>query len=100
MGLELWADSEEICATCTTAIKTPEGVNDARLRRHLYDRYRVLIAGGVGDLIGKVFRIGHMGKKAQPVYVAAALAMVEKSLHDLGYPVKLGSGVGAALEAV
>jgi len=26
--------------------------------------------------------------------------MVEKSLHDMGYPVKLGSGVGAALEAI
>jgi pyridoxamine--pyruvate transaminase len=100
MGLELWADSEEICATCTTAIKTPEGVNDAKLRRHLYDHYRVLISGGFGDLMGKLFRIGHMGKMAEPVYVAAALAMVERSLRDLGYPVKLGSGVGAALEAV
>jgi len=100
MGLELWADSEEICATCATAIKTPEGVNDTKLRRHLYDRYRVLLSGGFGELMGKLFRIGHMGKMAQPVYVAAALAMVEKSLCDLGYPVKLGSGVGAALEAV
>lgn len=100
MGLELWADSEDICAPCVTAIRKPEGVEDAKLRRHMYDQYRVLISGGFGDLNGKLFRIGHMGKMAQPVYVAAALAMLEKSLKDIGYPVKSGSGVGAALEAI
>ena len=100
MGLDLWADSEDICATCVTAIKTPQGVNDAKLRRRMYDQYRVLVSGGFGDLMGKLFRIGHMGKMAQPVYVAAALAMLEKSLKDIGYPVKPGSGVGAAIEAI
>jgi pyridoxamine--pyruvate transaminase len=100
MGLELWADSEGICAPCATAIKTPEGVDDAKLRRHMYDTYRVLISGGFGDLTGKLFRIGHMGKMAQPVFVAAALAMLERSLKDVGFPVKPGSGVGAAIEAI
>ena len=100
MGLELWADSEDICGTCATAVKPPPGVDEAQLRRHLYDQYRVLISGGFGELTGKLFRIGHMGKMAHPVYVAGALAMIEKSLIDMGYPVKPGSGVGAALESV
>ena len=100
MGLDLWAESEEICATCITAIKTPSGVDDAKLRRHLYDKYRILISGGFGELVGRLFRIGHMGKMAHPVYVAGALAMLERSLMDIGYPVKLGSGVGAALETI
>ncbi|MCP4689373.1 MAG: alanine--glyoxylate aminotransferase family protein, partial [Desulfobacterales bacterium] len=100
MGLELWAASEEVCGTCATAIKTPDGVDDARLRRRLYDKYRVMISGGFDELTGKLFRIGHMGKMAHPVYVAAALAMLEKSLMDIGAPVKAGSGVGAALEAL
>ncbi|MBW2618607.1 MAG: alanine--glyoxylate aminotransferase family protein, partial [Deltaproteobacteria bacterium] len=100
MGLELWADSEDICSDCITAIKTPEGLDDARMRRHMYDKYRVLISGGFGELNGQLFRIGHMGPTAQPVYVAAALAMLEKSLLDIGYPVKPGTGVGAALEAI
>ena len=58
------------------------------------------ISNGYGDFKGKAFRIGHMGKMAHPVYVAAALAMLEKSLIDIGYSVKPGSGVGAALKAV
>jgi pyridoxamine--pyruvate transaminase len=100
MGLELWADSEEICAPCATAVKVPGGLDDGKLRQHLYEKYRVLIAGGSRDLEGKVFIIGHMGKVAHPVYVAAVLAMLEKSLGELGIPVKPGRGVGAALEAL
>jgi pyridoxamine--pyruvate transaminase len=100
MGLELWAYSEEIAATSVTAVKAPKGLNEAKLRQHLYETYRVLFSAGSRDLEGKVFLIGHMGKMAQPVYVAAALAMLEKSLNDLGVPVKPGSGVGAALEAI
>ena len=62
MGLELWAHSEEICSDCVTAIKTPKGLDDAKLRRRMYDQYRVLISGGFGDLVGQLFRIGHMGE--------------------------------------
>jgi pyridoxamine--pyruvate transaminase len=100
MGLELWAESEDICGTCATAVKAPPGVDEVKLRRHLYDNYRVTISGGFRDLKGKLFRLGHMGPTAQPAIVAMQIAMIEKSLHDLGYGVKLGSGVGAALEVI
>lgn len=99
MGLEIWPARDEICTPCVTAIKTPEGIDDAVLREHMYKRYGVLISGGFKDLMGKLFRIGHMGKTADPMYVIVALSALEKSLKDLGYPVKLGSGVAAALEA-
>ena len=100
MGLELWAESDEFCGTCATAVKAPAGVDEVELRRHLYDKYRITISGGFRDLKGKLFRLGHMGPAAQPAIVAMQIAMIEKSLQDLGYSVKLGSGVGAALEAV
>ena len=100
MGLELWAESEEVCGTCSTAVKAPEGIDETEMRRHLYEKYRLTISGGFRELKGKLFRLGHMGVTANPAYVAMELAMVEKALHDLGYPIKLGSGVGAALEAI
>lgn len=99
MGLEIWPARDGICTPCVTVIKTPEGIDDAVLRLHMYEKYGVLISGGFKDLMGKLFRIGHMGKTADPMYVVVALAALEKSLKDLGYPVKLGSGVAAALEA-
>ena len=100
MGLSLWADTENICGSSATAVKAPDGVDEVKLRRHLYDKYRISISGGFRELKGKLFRLGHMGPTANPAHVAMQLAMVEKSLHDIGYPVKLGSGVGAALEAI
>ena len=97
LGLELWAASEEIAATCCTAITTPTGLSDQAVRTTMRDRYGVMISGGYGELAGKLFRLGHMGKAAHPTYLAAELAMLERTLADLGYPVELGAGVGAAL---
>ena len=100
MGLELWAAREEIAAPCVTGVVMPEGIDDATLRGHLRDRYGVMISGGYGDLAGKLFRLGHMGLAAHPTYLAAELAMLERTLVDLGSRVKLGEGVGAALESL
>lgn len=100
MGLDLWAAREEIAAPCVTAVVMPEGIDDASLRGHLRDRYGVMISGGYGDLAGKLFRLGHMGLAAHPTYLTAELAMLERTLVDLGKSVKLGEGVGAALESL
>jgi aspartate aminotransferase-like enzyme len=59
-----------------------------------------MISGGYGELSGKLFRLGHMGMAAQPAYLAAQLAMLERTLADLGGDVELGAGVAAALEAL
>jgi aspartate aminotransferase-like enzyme len=63
-------------------------------------RYGVVIAGGLKDLAGKIWRIGHMGHMAQPMYVVVALSALERALHDVGYPVRFGAGPGAALAAM
>ena len=97
LGLRLWPMREEIAATCVTAVALPEGVGDQELRGHLRDRYGVMISGGHGATAGQLFRLGHMGNAAHPVPLAAQLAMLERTLLDLGHPVPLGAGVGAAL---
>jgi aspartate aminotransferase-like enzyme len=61
------------------------------------DRYGVMISPGYGDLFGKVFRLGHMGMAAHPTMLASQLAILERSLADLGQPIQLGAGVGAAM---
>ncbi len=43
------------------AVRVPEGVNDAAIRRSLLDRYDIEIGGGLGEFAGKVWRIGLMG---------------------------------------
>ena len=97
LGLELWAENEEIASACCTAVRIPEGATDAAIRETLRQRYGVMISGGYGDLAGKLFRLGHMGISAHPTTVVAQIGMLERTLDDLGTKVNLGAGVGAAL---
>jgi aspartate aminotransferase-like enzyme len=61
------------------------------------ENHGIAITGSLKELADTVVRIGHMGHVAQPIYVEMALAALERTLHDLGHPVNLGSAVGAAL---
>ena len=97
LGLDFWAAREAIAASCVTAVAPPAGVDEARLRQQMRDRYGVAISGGYGDVSGKLFRLGHMGPAAHPTTLAAQLAIIERSLADLGHPVEFGAGVGAAM---
>jgi pyridoxamine--pyruvate transaminase len=97
LELRTWPARDEIAATAVTAVAVPEGLSDAQLRGHLRERYGVMMSGASGDLAGKVFLLGHMGETARPSVLAAELAMLERTLADLGHPVALGTGVGAAL---
>ena len=100
LGLRLWAAREAIAAPCVTGVAMPEGIDDGALRGLMRERYGVMISGGYGDLAGKLFRLGHMGPAAHPTYLAAQLAILERALVDLGHPVELGAGVGAAMAAL
>jgi pyridoxamine--pyruvate transaminase len=98
LGLELWPAREEIAAACVTAVRIPDGIDDAKLRGTMRHRYGVMISPGYGELQGQLFRLGHMGPaQAHPTVLAAQLAILERSLVDLGYPAQLGAGVGTAM---
>jgi pyridoxamine--pyruvate transaminase len=98
LGLELWPAREEIAATCVTAVRMPEGISDQDLRGTMRRKYGVMISPGYGVLQGQLLRLGHMGPaQAHPTILAAQLAVQERSMADLSYPVQLGAGVGAAM---
>lgn len=100
LGLELWAAREEVAGNAVTAVTIPDGVTDEELRGTMRDRYGMMISGGYGELAGQLFRLGHMGKAAHPTYMAAQLAVLERTLNDLGVAVEMGAGVGAAMTAL
>lgn len=97
LGLQLWAESDDIAGSCCTAVAVPEGIEDAALRANMRNKYGIMISGGYGSIAGKVFRLGHMGLSAHPTTVIAQIGVLERSLADLGRDVKLGEGVAAAL---
>ena len=61
------------------AVKIPDGVDDMAVRKALLNDYNIEIGGGLGDLKGKVWRIGLMGcssSKANVLLVLSALRAV------------------------
>ena len=101
LGLDLWPARDEIAAACVTAVTVPDGLDEALLRKTMRHRYGVMISPGYGSLQGKLFRLAHMGPaQVHPTTLAAQLAVLERSLVDVGHPVALGAGVGAAMAAL
>ncbi len=47
------------------AVWVPEGIDEAQVRRRLLDEYNIEIGGGLGELAGKVWRVGLMGESAR-----------------------------------
>ena len=96
-GLELCAASPEVYSDTVSAIRTPEGFNATDIVSHAADVYGVAFGVGLGEVAGKVFRIGHLGSLTD-VMMLSGLATAEMCMVDLGLDVKLGSGVAAAQE--
>ena len=95
MGLRLVAE-EGFRAHTVTAAYLPEGVSWQQLYAEM-KRRGVEIAGGLGELRGKILRIGHMGEVGF-AELAATIAALERSLRRLGYGVELGAGLRALQE--
>ena len=78
------------------AVKIPEGVDDAAVRRGLLERFGIEIGGGLGAFKGKVWRIGLMGYGARPNNVLLLLAALEQLLAEQKCKFPAGAAVAAA----
>ena len=96
-GLELCAASPDLHSDTVSAICTPDGFNATDIVTHAADVYGVAFGVGLGEVAGKVFRIGHLGSLTD-VMMLSGIATAEMCMADLGLDITLGSGVAAAQE--
>lgn len=96
-GLELCATNPSVYSDTVSAIRTPNGFNATDIVTHAADKYGVAFGVGLGEVAGKVFRIGHLGSLTD-VMALSGIATAEMCMADLGLNIKLGSGVAAAQE--
>jgi alanine-glyoxylate transaminase/serine-glyoxylate transaminase/serine-pyruvate transaminase len=87
---DLWSNS-------VSAIRTPDGFNATDIVTRASSEYGMAFGTGLGEVAGKVFRIGHLGMMTDAMALSG-IAVAEMVMVDLGLPVKLGSGVAAAQE--
>jgi len=97
LGLALFAPDSP--SNAVTAIVAPPGVDGQKVVKVLREKHNITIAGGQDQAKGKIFRIAHFGYM-DTYDIVTAVAAVEMTLKELGYDVKLGSGVKAALEVL
>lgn len=95
--LRLCALRPELYSDSVSAIRVPEGFDANQIVARSLNTYGVAFGTGLGDVAGKVFRIGHLGSLTE-VMALSGIATAEMVMVDLGLPVKLGSGVAAAQE--
>ena len=93
LGLELFAKATP--SPAVTAVAAPKGLDSEKVVAAYSQSQNITIAGGQGEMKGKLFRLGHMGYAAE-FDVINALAALEQVLADIGHPVDFGSSVRAA----
>jgi alanine-glyoxylate transaminase/serine-glyoxylate transaminase/serine-pyruvate transaminase len=79
LGLVLHVPTELRLPTLTT-VRIPDGVDGKAFSRHLLDQHGIEIGGGLGELAGKVWRIGLMGYNSSPENVDRLLNLLETEL--------------------
>jgi alanine-glyoxylate transaminase/serine-glyoxylate transaminase/serine-pyruvate transaminase len=94
-GMRPCAATPDLYSDTVTAVVVPEGCNGTDLVKLAAETYGMAFGVGLGEVAGKVFRIGHLGILTEPMMLSG-LATAEMCMADLGWPVRLGSGVAAA----
>jgi len=85
---------EAFLADTLSVVQYPAGVEDKAFRSTL-GQNGVVVAGGLAETAGRVFRLGHMGNLTFEQVLFAVRAM-EKTLEALGHPFDPDAGVKAA----
>lgn len=94
-GLSLCARSAVLQSDTVSAVVVPSGCDAGKVVSLAAKKYGVAFGIGLGEVAGRVFRIGHLGSMTD-VMAISGIAAAEMVMADLGYPVQLGSGVAAA----
>jgi alanine-glyoxylate transaminase/serine-glyoxylate transaminase/serine-pyruvate transaminase len=94
-GLQIVCEEPLEYSNSMTAVFTPEGHDADRLRKVILQNFDMALGAGLGKLVGKAFRIGHLGS-FNDLMLAGTLSGVEMGLRLAGIPHNEG-GVMAAL---
>lgn len=90
MGLSPFA-RQDARSNVVIAINYIPGMDDKKFRGLLSQQFRILVAGGFGDLKGKVFRIGSMGEVSK-YHVMRTLSSITSVMNILGLKVSPDAG--------
>ncbi len=97
LGLELFSKSP---SPVLTTVKVPGSFSvdqGKKIQKIMQEKHGVIIMGGQDEMVGKILRLSHFGY-CDIFDVATGISSLELALHDLGYSLEFGKGVGAVLK--
>ena len=94
IGLDAFA-AEDSRSTIVIALNYLDGLEDKTFRDTLAKKFRVLVAGGFGDLKGSVFRVGCMGEVSR-YHVMRTISAISSTLSMMKYETDANAGLEAA----
>ena len=97
-GPTLYGQTEDRLSNSVTTVLMPEGHTSDAMRKAALERFNLSLGGGLGPLMGKVFRIGHLGDLNEPMLLGC-LATTELAMKTVGAPFAPG-GVDAAIKSL
>jgi alanine-glyoxylate transaminase/serine-glyoxylate transaminase/serine-pyruvate transaminase len=95
MGLKMLVDENHRLWSLNTVL-IPEGIDDAKVRGRLLKDFGIEIGGGLGNLKGKIWRVGLMGHSSNRNNVFLFLQAMEQSLTKEGMAIRSGAGLDGA----
>lgn len=99
LGLSLLPPPNERLWTLN-AVRVPEGVDEAAVRRRLLEEFSIEIGAGLGPLAGRIWRVGLMGAGSSLTNVLLFLTALERVLSSVGYRTASNSAAVLAAESV
>jgi alanine-glyoxylate transaminase / serine-glyoxylate transaminase / serine-pyruvate transaminase len=96
-ALRLFTKVPPARSVSVTAVEVSPGIDPEALRTVARERFQVAMAGGLGPLAGRVFRIGHLGDMNEAM-ILGCLAGVEAAMRVQG--IAHGHGVESAVASL
>ena len=96
IGLTPFAKKEDRSVSII-ALNYLNGLEDKTFRDTLAEKFKVLVAGGFGNLKGKVFRVGCMGE-VNKYHVMRTVSAISSTLAMMGYDTDAQAGLKTAEE--
>lgn len=79
LGVDEWGDTSHRLSPLTP-VAVPDGAEDAVIRERLLTGHGIEISAGLGDVAGRIWRIGTMGEGARPEPVERTLVALADAL--------------------
>lgn len=92
IGFEMFVKDECASPIVTGVYRRPE-FELSEMSRWLVDQREIAIGGGLGELSGRMFRVGHLAKASSREYLMDFLFAMEDFLRCKGIPVPIGSSL-------